>query len=234
MDRRKFLIQSLLGTSAVLLPTFLTACKDDDLPVITTDKKIIIIGGGIAGLATAQYLKRRGVNTILFESQDRVGGRIRTDRSLGFAFDEGASWIHGPKGNPITDIADEAGMDTVKTDDNSVSVFDIDGKAYIDSIIDPAESEFEDIIESLSGTEDQSFADAFYGKYPQYKNNRLWTYFLSAYLEFDTGGDITKLSSLDFDNDEEFSGKDVIAVNGFDKVTEHLKSDQGIGRGLFG
>ncbi|MGL1231779.1 FAD-dependent oxidoreductase, partial [Vibrio parahaemolyticus] len=43
------------------------------------------------------------------ESQSKIGGRLRTNNSLGFAFDEGASWIHGPDGNPITSLASSAG-----------------------------------------------------------------------------------------------------------------------------
>ena len=45
---------------------------------------------------------------------------------------------------------------------------------------------------------------------------------LSAYLEFDTGGDISNLSSKYFYDDEEFSGADVIITNGYDKVAEFL------------
>jgi monoamine oxidase len=45
---------------------------------------------------------------------------------------------------------------------------------------------------------------------------------LSAYLEFNTGGDISKLSSKFFDDDEAFSGSDVIITNGYDKVTDFL------------
>jgi monoamine oxidase len=45
---------------------------------------------------------------------------------------------------------------------------------------------------------------------------------LSAYLEFSTGGDISKLSSKFFDDDEEFNGDDVIITNGYDKVTDFM------------
>ena len=48
---------------------------------------------------------------------------------------------------------------------------------------------------------------------------------LSAFLEFDTGGDIYKLSSLDFDDDEAFKGKDVIITNGYDNMTNYLAQD---------
>ncbi|MEO0876175.1 MAG: NAD(P)/FAD-dependent oxidoreductase, partial [Bacteroidota bacterium] len=81
------------------------------------------------------------------------------------------------------------------------------------------------ILANFSGSVNQSFAEAFYAQYPQYENDRLWTYFLSTYLEFDTGGDIAELSSLDFYDDEAFRGDDLIITNGFDTVAEHLAAE---------
>ena len=159
-------------------------------------KNVIIIGAGISGLSAANQLKKNGFNPIVLEAQEKVGGRLKTDRSLGVAFDEGASWIHGPIKNPITKLANASGAKTFFTDDFHVKVFDIDGSEYIPKKLDAAEDKYNDILENLAGNRDQSFADIFYKKYPQYKNQRLWTYMLSAFLEFDTGGDIYKLSSL--------------------------------------
>lgn len=48
---------------------------------------------------------------------------------------------------------------------------------------------------------------------------------LSAFLEFDTGADIYKLSSLDYYDDESFTGKDLIITNGYDKLTNYLAKD---------
>ncbi|MGH2709806.1 MAG: flavin monoamine oxidase family protein, partial [Actinomycetota bacterium] len=45
-------------------------------------KKVIVIGGGIAGLVSAYELKRAGHEVILLEAQNRVGGRVYTCRSL--------------------------------------------------------------------------------------------------------------------------------------------------------
>lgn len=49
----------------------------------------VIVGGGIAGLATAYELARRGVRFRLFERADRVGGVILTERVGDFTFDAG-------------------------------------------------------------------------------------------------------------------------------------------------
>jgi len=50
---------------------------------------VVVIGGGIAGLAATYELRRRGVNVLLVESAERVGGVIRTDRFDGWVIDGG-------------------------------------------------------------------------------------------------------------------------------------------------
>lgn len=226
MKRRKFVGTTLSAIPSLLLGTALSSCgENDDIPMLMTDKTIVIIGAGMAGLAAAKYFKDRGLSVVVLEAQNKVGGRLKTDRSLGVPFDEGASWIHGPNGNPITVLANQAGANTFKTDEEEVEIFDIDGSAYSDNQFDPEEERFEEILENFTGSVGQSFAEAFYAQYPQYQNNRLWTYFLSAYLEFDTGGDIAELSSLDFYDDEAFGGDDVIITNGFDLIAEFLAQD---------
>ena len=53
------------------------------------NKPVIIIGGGLAGLACARRLHTAGVPFTLLEAADRIGGRIRTDRRSGFLLDRG-------------------------------------------------------------------------------------------------------------------------------------------------
>ncbi len=50
---------------------------------------ITIIGAGIAGLTCAKYLKDRGVEALVLEASDGVGGRVRTDEFEGFRLDRG-------------------------------------------------------------------------------------------------------------------------------------------------
>ncbi len=60
-------------------------------------RDVIIIGAGAAGLACAQRLHEAGVDFLVLEAADRVGGRIQTNFTLGGGrpFEVGALMIHG-------------------------------------------------------------------------------------------------------------------------------------------
>ena len=50
---------------------------------------VLIVGGGLAGLACARELTARKISFRLFEASDAVGGRARTDELDGFLLDRG-------------------------------------------------------------------------------------------------------------------------------------------------
>lgn len=50
---------------------------------------VVVIGGGLAGLAACCELEKRGIDYLLLESSDEVGGRVRTDVVEGFLLDRG-------------------------------------------------------------------------------------------------------------------------------------------------
>ncbi|XP_008200898.2 lysine-specific histone demethylase 1A [Tribolium castaneum] len=73
--------------------------------------KVIVIGAGIAGLAAAQQLQQFGLEVIVLEARDRVGGRIATFRKGNYIADLGAMVVTGLGGNPVTTLSKQIDME---------------------------------------------------------------------------------------------------------------------------
>ena len=57
---------------------------------------VAIIGGGLAGLAAARQLRHAGINPIVLEASDRLGGRIRQGTTTdGDTYEQGGEFFHG-------------------------------------------------------------------------------------------------------------------------------------------
>jgi phytoene desaturase len=59
--------------------------------------RVVIIGGGIGGLASAALLAREGHNVVLLEQRSEFGGRAGSWERDGFRFDTGPSWYLMPE-----------------------------------------------------------------------------------------------------------------------------------------
>ncbi len=64
--------------------------------VTDAPRRVIIIGAGMGGLATAARLAKRGHQVQIFEATSFVGGKCRTEWIDGFAFDTGPSLLTLP------------------------------------------------------------------------------------------------------------------------------------------
>ncbi|WP_137845096.1 phytoene desaturase family protein [Microbacterium sp. 2FI] len=63
----------------------------------TTPGTAVVVGGGIAGLATAALLASDGWKVTLLEARDELGGRAGSWEEDGFRFDTGPSWYLMPE-----------------------------------------------------------------------------------------------------------------------------------------
>ncbi|MFE6234447.1 phytoene desaturase family protein [Cellulosimicrobium sp. NPDC057862] len=59
--------------------------------------RVVVVGGGISGLATAALLARGGARVTLLERHEVLGGRAGTLELDGFRFDTGPSWYFMPE-----------------------------------------------------------------------------------------------------------------------------------------
>jgi protoporphyrinogen/coproporphyrinogen III oxidase len=74
----------------------------------TISAPVIVIGGGISGLACAFQLKQRGIPFLLLEKSDRFGGVIQSIRQDGFLYELGPqSFTLTP---PLNELIEAAGL----------------------------------------------------------------------------------------------------------------------------
>ena len=60
-------------------------------------KKVVVIGSGFSGLASACCLAQGGIDVTVIEKNDSLGGRARKFEHEGFMFDMGPSWYWMPE-----------------------------------------------------------------------------------------------------------------------------------------
>src|SRR6185503_15517754 len=63
----------------------------------TSKADVIVIGAGAAGLSAARALSERGLDVVVLEARERLGGRVFThrDRDTPVPIELGAEFIHG-------------------------------------------------------------------------------------------------------------------------------------------
>ncbi|KAF3994121.1 hypothetical protein FT663_01621 [Candidozyma haemuli var. vulneris] len=109
-----------------------------------SSKSVTIIGAGIAGLKAAEVLLKSGrfakEDIVILEAQDRVGGRIKTDKDsskLGVSYDLGAAWFHDALTNSVLyDSIDNGTFVPAKDgyfDDKDIAMYASDQDGPLDS-----------------------------------------------------------------------------------------------------
>lgn len=71
-----------------------TASVVSSSETIKAEYEVIVIGAGFAGLVAARDLASQGVDVLLLEGRDRIGGRTWTANALGEEFEMGGTWVH--------------------------------------------------------------------------------------------------------------------------------------------
>jgi monoamine oxidase len=77
--------------------------------------QVIVVGAGLAGLVAARRLVGEGLNVVVLEARDRVGGRVWSHRfPNGEVVELGGEWISTTQ-TPVIGLAEELGLGLVDT-----------------------------------------------------------------------------------------------------------------------
>jgi len=87
----------------------------------------IVVGGGLSGLAAATELHRRGIDVVLLEARDRVGGRTFSVDLADGRFDIGGQWL-GPTQGRVERLCEDLEIATFATFHDGKKHLELDGK----------------------------------------------------------------------------------------------------------
>ncbi len=93
------------------------------------DADVVVVGAGLAGLACARTLERAGLEVVVLEAGDALGGRVRTDVVDGFRCDRGFQLLN-PAYPPVRRLVDVDALG-MRTFEAGVAVRRDDGLAVV-------------------------------------------------------------------------------------------------------
>ena len=83
IDRRQFIRDLSLSAAALALaPRIARAERRGGIKLMSEPKNVVILGGGLAGLAAGFELKQAGHNITVLEARKFPGGRVETIRNF--------------------------------------------------------------------------------------------------------------------------------------------------------
>ena len=124
---------------------------------------VVVIGAGMAGVAAGRDLQAAGLDVVVVESTDRIGGRVMTDYDLcGHPVELGAEFVHTIEADTWPDIR-EAGFAVREVDPTSSYWLSMDGKSLEELIAEPGVAAVTGLLDEVASWDgpDISVAELF-------------------------------------------------------------------------
>jgi monoamine oxidase len=120
LSRRRLLGTSAITAAGAALTTVSTA-RSASADTLSAD--VVVIGGGLSGLAAARDLVAAGKKVVLLEARDRAGGRVYNMPLGDGTTSEGGAEFIGPTQDRIAALAADMGVATFKTYNTGNNVY---------------------------------------------------------------------------------------------------------------
>lgn len=208
---------------------------------------VIVIGGGISGIAAARSLSNASFKVTLLESRSRLGGRVHTDYSFGCPVDMGASWLHGVcNENSLAPLIRVLGLKLYRTsgDDSvlydhdleSYALFDMDGRQVPQHLVIKVGEVFERILKETTKVREEHADDMsvlqavsiVLDRNPDLRQEGLAHEVLQWYIcrmEAWFAADVDTISLKNWDQEHVLSGGHGLMVQGYYPVIKALAKD---------
>ena len=219
---------SLLSNPAMAQQTISNMTEHDKL---SPQPHILIIGAGIAGLTAARELHDAGIQTTVIEGRSRIGGRLHTSHTWSdLPMDLGASWIHGTRNNPITQLANRYRAERVATDYDSAQQH-IAASLKAAGVTDTEADSMEALVNRALKFAAQSNTDLSLQQAVNQElvNKRMsangmaqLNFYLNSTYEQEYSGEADELSAWTMDDNETFEGEDVLFPKGYNQISDGL------------
>ncbi|QPG75572.1 hypothetical protein FOA43_002928 [Brettanomyces nanus] len=210
----------------------------------------IIIGAGISGIKAANDLTQNGIDTLILEARDRLGGRLHTIKTeSGIPLDIGASWFHDCLVNPLLRKAVDTGNVQFYYDDGRFDIFTKQHGLVNDNMkFKPVADEIKDYLkqicsEQFTSDNDISVRQACYNYfklkgYTLTEDQIRYAPQLIRYFEMWIGSSWDSLSARLISSDEHW-GRNALVTNGYmtfyydelDELASGFGTGKGTGRG---
>lgn len=153
--------RGLLGAATAVGAAAATAHLPHAAAADDASVEVVVVGAGFAGLMAARTLAQAGVDVLLLEARNRVGGRVVNLPMPGGGYIDGGGQYIGPTQDRMYALADEFGVETFPTFEAGRTV-----SAYHDaagnevSVTAEDQAAYADLVEALQALADEVAVDA--------------------------------------------------------------------------